>query len=490
VPVSNAAFTIKVTDASNFSATKAFTLTVTATYLKPVLTQPVLGTTTVGVPFSFTPVATNYPSSFTVSGLPAGIKYVAATKTITGRATVSGVFNVRIAAVNAAGARTALGSQLTVRALPNTLMGSFSGLVARDATANAKLGSTLSLTTTSTGAYTAKVTTGATLKSYIGGFLIPTAPQINSTATAALPALVLTLDTSTNLISGTYNGAPISGWKQTWNATTNPPVNLQGYYSVGIDLKDAGDDGISEIPQGSGYATFTVAAAGTLTVSGKTADGQVITTSGFVGPNGQILVHTSLYANKGSISGTLTLSEDAEGAFANNVASGDLTWVKPVTTGHTYETGFGLTALLNLKAYGKYLASAPTGQEVLGLPGTGLASLTFEDGGLGPAQSVIDPDVTGFTYTDANKILMPAVNTGKVALTIAPTSGLVGGSFTLVDSAPALTRKVIIQGQIVRTASGATKATGYFLLPQKPAPGKTLATSSILSGKLSITQQQ
>ncbi|MDB6118436.1 MAG: hemagglutinin, partial [Verrucomicrobiaceae bacterium] len=66
VPVSNAAFTIKVTDASNFSATKAFTLTVTATYLKPVLTQPVLGTTTVGVPFSFTPVATNYPSSFTV----------------------------------------------------------------------------------------------------------------------------------------------------------------------------------------------------------------------------------------------------------------------------------------------------------------------------------------------------------------------------------------------------------------------------------------
>ncbi|MDB6076240.1 MAG: putative Ig protein, partial [Verrucomicrobiaceae bacterium] len=118
-------FTLKVTDASTFSATKAFTLTVTATYLKPVLTQPVLGTTTVGMPFSFTPVATNYPSSFTVTGLPAGIKYVPATKTITGRATVSGVFNVRITAVNSAGASTALVSQLTVKALPNTLMGSF-----------------------------------------------------------------------------------------------------------------------------------------------------------------------------------------------------------------------------------------------------------------------------------------------------------------------------------------------------------------------------
>ncbi|MDB6118528.1 MAG: putative Ig protein, partial [Verrucomicrobiaceae bacterium] len=213
-------------------------------------------------------------------------------------------------------------------------------------------------------------------------------------------------------------------------------------------------------------------------------DGQVITSAGFVGPDGQILVHTSLYANKGSISGTLTLNEDAEGAFADNVVSGDLTWVKPVTTGYTYAAGFGLTIPLNLQAYGKYLASAPTGQEVLGLPDTGLASLLFEDGGLGPAQSVIDPDVTGFTYTDANKIIMPTVNPGKVTLTIAPTSGLVGGSFTLVDSAPALTRKVIIQGQIVRTASGTTKATGYFLLPQKPAA----PTSSILSGKLSITQ--
>ena len=65
--------------------------------------------------------------------------------------------------------------------------------------------------------------------------------------------------------------------------------------------------------------------------------------------------------------------------------------------------------------------------------------------------------------------------------------GVVGGSFTLTDSGVA-PRKVTIQGQIVRTASGDTKATGYFLLTQKPLPGKTLANSPILSGKLSITQ--
>ncbi|MDB6138457.1 MAG: putative Ig protein, partial [Verrucomicrobiaceae bacterium] len=67
--------------------------------------------------------------------------------------------------------------------------------------------------------------------------------------------------------------------------------------------------------------------------------------------------------------------------------------------------------------------------------------------------------------------------------------GLVGGTFTLVDSAPALTRKVTFQGQIVRGEAGGSKAVGYFLLPQKRAAGQPVSTSPLLSGKVSIRQQ-
>jgi hypothetical protein len=260
-----------------------------------------------------------------------------------------------------------------------------------------------------------------------------------------------------------------------------------GYYSVGIDIADSGDDGMLGIPQGSGYATFSVTTAGTLTVVGWTADGQPIVSAGFMGPNGEIAMHTSLYGHLGSISGTLTLAGDVSGLITDNAASGTLTWLKPTTITRTYPTTFGP---LNLNAYGKYLAPKSMGSTVLGLPITGTASLAFADGGLHLAS--MDPDIAAFSYSSSYVVTLPTFASGnnpaKTTLVINRSTGAISGTFTLAEATPLLTRIVAYRGQIVRPASGNRLAVGYFLLPQIPIVGETIRTSPILSGGAQISQ--
>jgi len=479
----SATFLARCLDDNGIAAAKSFSITVSATFQVPVLNPFSFATTTVGALQTYTISALNYPKSFTITGLPSGVTANATTGIITGHPTASGLFMVQIKATNSAGSSAVLSTPMVVKALSNNLIGSYTGIIGRDTTANGNLGARLTLTTSSIGTYTAKLTRGATTTSATG-YLNPTAPQISVTIAGAV--LSLTLDPSTNLIVGTHGTAPVSGWRSVWNAY-NPATNRIGYYSVGIDLKDNADLAQVGIPQGSGYASFVVAAAGTFTVTGKTADGQAISSAGFIGPNGEIAVYTSLYANLGSIAGTLTLAEDSSASFEDNTASGTLAWFKPTNTARAYKTTFGP---VNLAAYGKYLAPAASGYVIVGVPDPGTASLSFTVGGLSLA--AINPNVSAFDYSAANVVTMPTFASGnnpaKTTLTINKTTGAVSGAFTLVDTAPALIRSVTYQGMIVRLASGMLKAKGYFLLPQKPLAGQTNTTSPILSGGFQITQ--
>lgn len=466
-------FTIKLTDNDSFSVTKSFNLTVHAGYQVPVVNPPAFGTTTVGAPYSYTVSATNYPKIFVISGLPKGLTYAAATGVISGRPTVTGVFNIQVKASNKGGVSTAVTTPLIVKALPVSLVGSFAGIIGRNAAANQNLGSSLTLTTTATGAYTATIKT-AGKATMAKGSLNATVPQVQLTVNGS--TLAVSIHPVTGALSGTHGMAPVEGWRAAWNALYNPASSREGYYSAGIELGNPMDDGQAAIPQGFGYATITVTAGGLATVNGKTADGQSITGSGPMGPNGEILFYTSLYKNKGSILGTATLDEDPNGLFSDNSISGELTWLKPNDTSKAYGPGFGPT---ELDISGKYLATSPKGQVIMGLPDTGTANLLFTDGGL--ASSVTDPDVTGFTYTDSNTVVMPLANPGKSKLTINKNTGAVSGEFTLVETSPPLTRKVKFFGQIVRPDAGTSKAVGWFLLPQ-------IGGASTLSGGVLIGQ--
>lgn len=484
-PVSGGIYSlqVRVSDTGGHTVIRYFTLEVRTSYVVPVVARETLGSITAGVPYSHTFTAANYPKKFTITGLPRGLTYVTATGVVSGRPLVASGFQIKVTATNPAGTSSPVIMPLTVTTHPAGAVGSFMGLIARDATTNAGLGSRISLTTTALGAYTLKITTGATTKNATG-YLEAAAPHIN-TSIAGAP-LIINIDSTSQTISGTHGSALVTGWRSTWNASIRPATTRAGYYSIGIDLADPAVTGLVNIPQGSGYAAFTIAKSGALTLAGRTSEGQALTSGGFMGPDGQLALHTSLYSNKGSVSGILTLTDDINGVMAQNTASGKLTWNKPAITGRTYAAGF---SELNLIAYGKYLAPNST-TTIQGLPTAGTAKLSFTDGGLHLA--AIDPDIGSFTYGSNYTITLPTYASGsnpaRTTLKINKNTGAVSGTFTLVDPAPTLTRTVSFSGQIVRPASGTRLATGYFLLPQIPITGETKSTSAILSGGVRVSQ--
>lgn len=468
-------FTVQLEDADGFTATRELTLSVSSTYLRPEVIASAFPVATVGALFSHNVTALNYPKTITATGLPRGLKITPTTGVISGRPEVSGIFNVQLQATNTGGKSLIRTVPLLVKALEKNLVGSFVGLVDRHLTINQRLGSKLDLTVTSKGSFSMKLTTGTKAVSTTG-FLAVSAPQIS--ATLGGQPLSLTLNPTTGELTGTHGAATVSGWRFIWNKLTHPADTRDGYYSFAMNLADAGDDGVASIPQGSGFATFSVALTGALTITGKTADGETLTSAGALGPDGEICLYAPLYKALGSLIGGLKISEDPLGEFWENTLTGELTWFKPTTVTRTYSTTFGP---LNLSASGKYLA-ATNREIVLGLPDTGMAQLSFNDGGL--ANSATDPDLS-FTYTDDNKVLLPAAsqNPGKVTLVINKATGAVSGKFTLTETTPPLLRSnVPFSGQIVRQADGTKKAVGYFLLPQLPGT----ATAPILSGGIVI----
>jgi hypothetical protein len=477
-------FTLEVTDAEGFSADRAYNLTVLTTAPAPVIDPVDFPSTTVGADFLYTVTASYAPTKYKITGLPKGIKSAVANgrAVLSGRASAPGTYQVVIVAENATGTSSAVTASLVVEELSEGLIGSFTALALRDLTANVGLGSLVTLTTTAKGSYTVKVKTGGATKS-AKGFLASEAPQVQVNVNGQ--ALALTLDADTNLVTGTHGAAPVSGWRMIWDKKSNPSTSREGYYTVALDLEDVEDIGNPAIPQGVGFASFTILPAGTLKVAGRSADGQAIVAATTLGPEGQVAVYASVYAKKGSLLGAWLVTEAESALPKDGVVSGSLNWLKPTTQGRLYPDAFGP---VDLTVEGSWMGTASKRSVMEGLPDTGSLNVTFIGGGV--EDSTMNPDVTGAAWTAKYKVdFSTATNPAKAALTLNKAKGSVTGRFTLTETSTGLSRKnVKMVGQVVKLADGEIKAAGYFLLPQIPTSGQKANATPILSGAFFVSQ--
>src|SRR3989441_406002 len=92
--------------ATNVGGTGTQTLAVTITPATPVITSAGTATGQVGVAFSYPITATNSPTSFGATGLPAGLALNATTGLLSGTPTTAGASTVTLSATNAGGTGT------------------------------------------------------------------------------------------------------------------------------------------------------------------------------------------------------------------------------------------------------------------------------------------------------------------------------------------------------------------------------------------------
>lgn len=98
-------FTVTVRDSSSpqKTASKALSLTVSAATLAPAITSAGTATGIVGQAFNYQIAASNSPTSYGASPLPAGLSVNSITGLISGTPSASGTFNATVTATNSAG---------------------------------------------------------------------------------------------------------------------------------------------------------------------------------------------------------------------------------------------------------------------------------------------------------------------------------------------------------------------------------------------------
>jgi hypothetical protein len=188
--------TISATNAGG-TGSATLSLTIGQTQQPPVITSSSTASGTVGVAFSYQITATNNPTGFNATGLPAGLSVNTTTGLISGTPTAAGSFSVTISANNAAGTGSAT-LALTIAASGSTTASLFNP---SDTPAN--------VTANDANAVNLGVKFQASTNGTVTGIRFYKGPQNTGTHIGALWSTAGKL-----LASGTFVGETASGWQQ------------------------------------------------------------------------------------------------------------------------------------------------------------------------------------------------------------------------------------------------------------------------------------
>ena len=441
------------------------------------------------------PIVThNGPVTYTVTGLPKGLTLSNSTGRITGFPTEAVRSSVIVSAANVQGISNTVRFDIIVRPFPASLVGSYSATIADSGSETDFIGGLMTMTVTSTGGVTGTLKLGTGSHSFTGRLntavdplnLDPDHAALNvSVKRAGKPAVDLQVNMnapSNDLISGLVDlGAELTGSKHVWNAATRPADAFKGRYTVALQPPD---DVEGILPQGDGFLTYNVTAAGAVSWSGQLADGTIITAqTATLWANGDLPLFALLYSGKGALNQRINIAPNTK------LVSGAPHWFKTPQAANVraYAGGFGP---ISLTAVGAEYLPPVAGKTLLNITAPGTAKIDFSDGGLGDVSQFADLDQV-FSVSAAHAATFAGVNPAQVKLTkIDVTIGTFIGTMTLKDNnpfntaLPQVSRPVNFSGVLL---PGSGLGTGYFLLPGIAGPPANVTTSPMTSGQVRVT---
>jgi uncharacterized delta-60 repeat protein len=424
------------------------------------------------------PDPTRAPSRFAAKGLPKGLVIDPQTGVISGRPTVPSAepYAITVTASNARG-KDERQVTLPVIEMPPGLVGNYEGFIGRHAINN-ELGGRFALKITRDGQFSGQLTLGRQKNALRGSLEIDENGVVLPQGLAALRGRLagvtvhFGVDVGSQVLTQLKVETASGDWVDGEGWKVGNPGSLVGVYTFKTDyLAGDGFEGSDLTPQGLGFGTLRVAASGRVTMKGRMPDGSALSSGGQLGLGGQVpvLQMRSWGRAQGSVLGILELGDGPTPAMDDNVLEGSLSQTKPATKEGLYPLGFGP---LEWRATGGSYAPP---EWWFGVPAAGqeLLSLLFERGGQERSSTLPDRYLN---VTLRNQLVVnPQPDAeGITLLSVNKRTGMIKGSFILVDEDPVrtangrikkITRRVPFQGIAVREGNNWSGA-GFFTLRQ------------------------
>ncbi len=314
-------------DAYPGSTLKVVGNTIVVSLAPPVITSAATANGTYNAPFTYAIAATETPTAFAATGLPAGLALDPTSGVISGAPATTGVFTVALTATNAGGTGTATLTLSIAKAPAAIALGALSQIydgTAKAATATSTpAGLTVDLSYSATPINVGQYAVTATIDdpNYVGATTgtLTIAPEPIAIALAGLDATYDGTPKSVGVATSPVAGVPVA---VTYNGAPTPPTNA-GNYPVAAIVTDPNFTGSASAALVIAKATPVVS----VTPYTVTYDGGAHTATGTAkGVQGETLAGLNLtgttHANAGTYNDPWTFT-DVTGDYRN--AAGDVT---------------------------------------------------------------------------------------------------------------------------------------------------------------------